>query len=165
VLIALVAAWVVFRLNGPLARWADGQARESVSESTAMAWLLGRHALLLLALFFVNLVSGYAKTIVVVEERASALLAFVSALSFCVRSFTRTFGHYLAVALLGVGLLGLWRLLDGAYVTTGYKTQLLTLLLFQLFVLARLALRVMLMGGQLALYRRLAAPEALASAA
>ncbi len=164
-LIALLAAWVVFRLNGPFARWADNQARESVSESAAMAWLLGRHAVLLLALFFVNLVSGYAKVIVVVEERASALLAFVSALSFCVRSFTRTFGHYLAVAVLGVTLLGLWRLVDGAYATTGYKTQLLTLLLFQLFVLARLALRVMLMGGQLALYRRLAAPEALASAA
>ena len=164
-LVALVAAWVVFRLNGPFARWADAQARESVSESSAMAWLLGRHALLLLALFFVNLVAGYARAIVVVEERASAILAFVSALSFCLRSFTRAFGHYLAVALLGVVLLAVWRVLDGAYVTTGYKTQLLTFLLFQLFVLARLALRVMLMGGQLALYRRIAAPEALASAA
>jgi hypothetical protein len=164
-LIALLAAWVVFRLNGPFARWADTQARESVSEAAALAWLLGRHALLLLALFFVNLVSGYAKAIVVVEERASAVLAFLSALSFCLRSFGRTFGHYLTLALLGAALLGLWRLLDGAYVTTGYKTQLLTLMLFQLFVLARLALRVMLMGGQLALYRRLAAPEALTSAA
>ena len=164
-LIALFAAWIVFRLNGPFARWVDAHARESVSESSAMAWLLGRHALLLLALFFVNLVSGYAKAIVVVEERASAILAFVSALSFCLRSFTRTLGHYLAVALLGVALLGLWRLLDGAYATTGYKTQLLTFAVFQLFVIARLALRVMLMGGQLALYRRLAAPEALASAA
>ena len=164
-LIALFAAWVVFRLNGPLARWADAQARESVSESSAMAWLLGRHALLLLALFFVNLLAGYARAIVVVEERSSAVLAFVSALSFCLRGFTRTFGHYLAVALLGVALVGVWRLADGAYVTTGYKTQLLTFALFQFFVLARLALRVMLMGGQLALYRRLAAPEALASAA
>ena len=164
-LLALFAAWVVFRLNGPFARWADAQARESVSETSAMAWLLGRHALLLLALLFVNLVSGYAKAIVVVEERASAILAFVSALSFCGRNLARTFGHYLAVALLGLALLGFWRLLDGAYVTTGYKTQLLTLALFQLYVLARLALRVMLMGGQLALYRRLAVPEALASAA
>lgn len=164
-LLALCAAWLVFRLNAPFARWADAQARESVSETSAMAWLLGRHALLLLALFFVSLVSGYAKAIVVVEERSSALLAFVSALSFCARSLARTFGHYLAVALLGVGLIAFWRLLDGAYATTGYKTQLLTFALFQLFVLARLALRVMLMGGQLALYRRLAAPEALASAA
>lgn len=164
-LLALFAAWVVFRLNAPFARWVDGQARESVSETSAMAWLLGRHALLLLALFFVSLVSGYAKAIVVTEERASAILAFVSALSFCGRNFLRTFGHYLAVALLGVVLIAVWRLLDGAYVTTGYKTQLLTFALFQAFMLARLGLRVMLMGGQLALYRRLAAPEALASAA
>ena len=164
-LIALVAAWVVFRIYGPLARWVDGQARESVSETSAMAWLLGRHAMLLLALLFVNLVSGYAKAIVVVEERSSAVLAFLSALSFCVRNVVRTFGHYLAVVLLGVVLIAGWRLLDGAYVTTGYKTQLLTFVLFQAFMLARLGLRVMLMGGQLALYRRLAAPEALASAA
>ncbi len=164
-LLALFAAWVVFRLNAPFARWVDGQARESVSEMSAMAWLLGRHALLLLALLFVSLVSGYAKAIVVTEERASAVLAFVSALSFCGRNFLRTFGHYLVVALLGVVLIAVWRLLDGAYVTTGYKTQLLTLALFQAFMLARVGLRVMLMGGQLALYRRLAAPEALASAA
>ena len=164
-LLALFAAWVVFRLNAPFARWVDGQARESVSETSAMAWLLGRHALLLLALLFVSLVSGYAKAIVVTEERASAVLAFVSALSFCGRNFLRTLGHYLAVALLGVALIAAWRLLDGAYETTGYRTQLLTLALFQAFMLARVGLRVMLMGGQLALYRRLAAPEALASAA
>jgi len=164
-LVALAVAWVVFRINGPFARWVDGQARESVSETSAMAWLLGRHALLLLAVLFVNLVSGYAKAIVVVEERSSAILAVLSALSFCVRNLVRTFGHYLAVALLGIVLLAAWRLLDGAYATTGYKTQLLTLALFQAFILARVGLRVMLMGGQLALYRRLAAPEALASAA
>jgi hypothetical protein len=164
-LTALFAAWIVFHLNAPLARWVDGRARESVSETAAMAWLFGRHALLLLALFFVSLVSGYAKAIVVVEERSSALLAFLSALTFCARNPLRTFGHYLAVALLGVALVTVWRVLDGAYVTTGYKTQLLTFALFQAVVLARVALRVMLMGGQLALYRRLAAPEALASAA
>jgi hypothetical protein len=164
-LTALFAAWIVFHLNAPLARWVDGRARESVSETAAMAWLFGRHALLLLALFFVSLVSGYAKAIVVVEERSSALLAFLSALTFCARNPLRTFGHYLAVALLGVALVTVWRVLDGAYVTTGYKTQLLTFALFQAVVLARVSLRVMLMGGQLALYRRLAAPEALASAA
>jgi hypothetical protein len=164
-LLALGAAWLVFALNTPLAGWADARARESVSETAAMAWLIGRHVLLLLALLFVSLVSGYAKAIVVVEERSSALLAFVSALSFCMRNGLRTFGHYLVVVLLGLLLLAGWRLLDGAYPTTGYKTQLVTFALFQLFVLARVALRVMLMGGQLALYRRLAAPEALASAA
>ena len=164
-LVALCAAGLVFALNAPFARWADTRARESVSETTAMAWLMGRHALLLLALFFVSLVSGYAKAIVVVEERSSALLAFLSGLSFCLRNLARTFGHYLSIVLLGLLLLGLWRLVDGSYTTTGYKTQIVTFALFQLVVLGRVALRVMLMGGQLALYRRLAAPEALASAA
>ena len=156
-LLALAVDWLIFRLNAPLARWVDHQARESVSESGAMAWLLGRHALLLLALLFVHLVSSYAKVITVLEERSSALLAMLSSLSFCLRHLLRAAGQYLVVALLGLALLALWHALDSAWTTTGYKTQLVTLLLAEALVLGRIALRLGLLGGQLALYRRLSA--------
>jgi hypothetical protein len=152
-IIGLVVALVVFRLNVPFARWADRMARESVSETTALAWAFGRHLLLLLVLLLVNLVSGYAKAIVVVEERASALLAWVSALGFCLRRAPAVLGQYFGVALLTVVALWLWTSLDSLFVTTGYKTQLLALLLMQAFVLARIALRMALLAGQTALYR------------
>lgn len=153
-LLVLLADLLLFKLNAPLAGWADRRARESISESTAMAWLLGRHALLLLAVLWVHMASGYAKAITVVEERGSAVLAFLSSLAFCLRHFLRTFGHYLAVAAGGVVLLVVWSALDGRWETVGYKTQLVTFALFQALIFGRLMLRLGLLGGQIALYRR-----------
>ena len=156
-LIALLVDYVIFGLNAPLARWADARARDAVSENAAMAWALGRHALLLLALLLVNMLSSLAKVIVVVEERTSAILAWLSALGFCAANLAKTVGHYLAIVLLGVLLLASWNALDGRLHTTGYKTQLVALLLAQGLVLGRIALRLSLFAGQIALYRKQAA--------
>ena len=43
---------------------------------------------------------------------------------------------------------------DGLVPTTGYKTQVLALFLMQGFVLLRIALRLGLLAGQTALYRK-----------
>ena len=155
-LLVLLVDLVLFRLNAPFAGWVENRAREALSESTAMAWLLGRHALLLLAVLFVHLLSGYAKAIVVLEERSSAVLALASAVAFALRHLVRVLGHYLTVVAAGVLLLGAWGLLDGAWETTGYKTQILALVLFQALVFGRMFLRLALMGGQIDLYRRTA---------
>jgi hypothetical protein len=153
-LVSLAVLWILFRLYSPLAAWADERARESVSETTAMAWTLGRHALLLLAILFVNMVGGYAKAMIVLEERSSALLAWVSALAFCTRNILRVAGQYAALSLAAAAALVVWRLLDGAFTTTGYKTQLVALLLMQALVFSRIFLRLALLGGQLEIYRR-----------
>lgn len=153
-LLGLLAAWVVFLLNGPFARFADARALDSVSEATAMAWTLGRHALLLLALLVVHALSSYAKAICVLEERASALLAWLSAAAFCIRHAGAVAAQYAAVAAAGLLTFAVWAFLDAGWETIGYRSQALTLLLLQAFVVARLALRLGLMGGQLELYRR-----------
>ena len=153
-LVALVLAFLVFRLNAPFARWADQHARESVSETTALAWTFGRHALLLLALLLIHLLSSYAKVIVVVEERSSALLAWLSCLGFCLREAPRVLGHYFSMVASGAAALWLFVRIDPLVSTTGYKTQILALLLMQGFVLLRIALRLCLLAGQTALYRR-----------
>jgi hypothetical protein len=158
-LLALACDGLLFWLNAPFARWVDHLAIEAVSETTAMALALGRHALLFLALLFVHLVSSYAKVITVVEERGSALLAFLSSLAFCLGNLLRTTGHFLAIVLLGAVAVVVWNALDARWETTGYKTQLVALLLAQVLVLARLALRLALLAGQVALFRHLTAPE------
>lgn len=152
-LLALLADWVVFRLNAPFARWADHRALESVSEPTGLAWSLGRHALLLLALLFVHMLSCYAKVIVVLEERSSAVLAALSSLAFCLGNLRRAAGHYLSVVAMAVVLLLAWNALDGLWLTTGYKTQLATLALAQALVAGSIGLRLALLGGQVALYK------------
>ena len=153
-LLALVGAWIVFALHAPVARWANGYAREAVSERAALAWSLAHYALLLLGLVLVHMVSSFAKVIVVVEERSSALLAVLSSLGFCRRHLGHALGQYVAVGGLGVLLLLVWGGLDGGFEVTGYKSQLLFLALAQAFVLARVGLRLALLAGQVALYRR-----------
>jgi hypothetical protein len=153
-LLVLALDFVLFRLNAPFARWADHRARETVSEATAQAWLLGRHALLLLAILWINMVSGYAKAIVVLEERASAALALLSALSFAVARPLRTFGHYLTVAALGVALLAVWNAIDSRWQPEGYASQVVTLVLAQGLMAGRIALRLALWAGQIVLLRR-----------
>jgi hypothetical protein len=156
-LVALLALAALFAVFSPLARWADGRAMEAVSETAAMAWTMGRHAVLLLAILFLSMVSCYAKVIVVLEERASAVLAWVSALGFVARQWRRAYGHFLLMALAGVLLLAVWSALDSAWVPTGYATQLVTLVLMQALVLGRIGLRVATLGGQVSLYRRFGA--------
>ena len=149
--LALAAAGVVFAANAPFARWVDGLAREAVSERTAIALTLGRHALLLLALVLVHMVSSYAKVLVVCEERLSAVLAFLSSLGFCARNFLAALGQYVVVLALGVALLFLFGALDARLVVIGWKSQLAALVLFQLFVAARVALRLGLLASQVEL--------------
>ena len=153
-LVVLAVDSLIFALNIPFAAWVDGRAREAVSENTAVALVFGRHALLLLALLSVHLLAGYAKAIIVVEERSSALLALVSSLGFCLRQLGRTAGHYAAVAGLALLLAAAWALLDAAWPVSGYRTQLVSLVLAQALVGGRIFLRLSLMGGQVALYRR-----------
>jgi hypothetical protein len=151
--LTLLVDGLVFALHAPLARFAEARARAAVSENTALVWLFGHHALLLLALLAVHLVSGYAKAIVVVEERSSALLAMVSSVGFCLRNLGRAALHYAAILLLGVALVAAWTWLDGLVPVSGYRTQIGWLVLAQGFVGLRLFLRLALLGGQVALYR------------
>jgi hypothetical protein len=162
VLVLLVDA-ALFAAYAPLARWADRQAVESVSERAAMVWMLGRHLALFLALLAVSMVSAYARTLIVLEERASAVLALLSAAALCVTHFARTFGHVLLMAALGVAGLAAFSVLDRYWPTTGYKTQIVTLLLLEGLVFLRLFLRVATVGGQVALARRLGGAPVLAS--
>jgi hypothetical protein len=162
-LAVLVLDAILFALQAPVSRWADAQALESVSERAAMVWMLGRHLALLLALMAVSMVSAYARTLIVLEERSSALLALLSAAALCLAHFARTFGHVLLMAALGLAGLAAWSVLDAHWQTTGYKTQVVTLVLLEALVFLRIFLRVATAGGQVALARRLTAAPAVAS--
>lgn len=153
-LVVLCADGLLFLLNAPFAAWADERAHEAVDERAALAWALGRHALLLAALLGVHLVSGYAKAIVVLEERRSALLALVSAKAFLIRHPAAVLGHFVAVLATGAAALTLLLAVHTALPVTGYRTQAVALVVLQAIVLLRIGLRLALAGGQLALLRQ-----------
>ncbi len=150
-LLALAAAGVVLAANRPFARWVDTLAREAVSERTALALSLGRQALLVLALVLVHMVSSHAKVRVVREERLSAALAFLSSLGFCARNVLAALGQYVVVGALGLAVLLLFGALDQHLAVTGWKSQLVALVLFQAVLSARIALRLGLLASQLEL--------------
>jgi hypothetical protein len=152
-LVALATLGVVFGLNAPFARWVDGLAREAVSESTAIALVFGRHALLLFVLLLVHMAASFAKVTVVLEERRSALLAFVSSLGLCARNFAAALGQYLTVLLLGLLLLAAFGALDAGFPVSGWKSQLVLLVVFQAALFGRIALRLGLLASQLELAR------------
>ena len=145
----------VFLLDWPLCVWTEGLARESRTEASALAWSFGRHAWLLAALLSVHLVSGYAKALIVLEQRRSASLALLSAVGFVLARLRIVLGHFAAVALLGLGLLAAFVAADGLLPVTGYRTQLAAFVLMQVFVTLRIALRLALGAGQLHLLQRL----------
>jgi hypothetical protein len=75
----------------------------------------------------------------------------VSSLGFCSRNLVPALLQYLAVGLLGLALVALFGLVDPGAAVTGWKTQLLALLLFEAFVAGRIALRLSLLAGQVEL--------------
>jgi len=152
-LLALAAAWALFALDAPFARFVDHAAREAVSGRSAVLLTLGRHALLLLALLLIHMVVSHARVLVVREERLSVVLAALSSLGFCARRLGAAFGQYVCIAAAAALLLALFGLLDAQLVVVGYKTQLVALVLFEAFVAARIALRLWLLASQLELQR------------
>jgi len=152
-ILSLAGAFLVFFLNLRAAAWADDLVREVVSERTALTLLLGRPALLLAALLLVHMVASYARVILVVEERRSALLAFVSSLGFCLRNLLAAVGQYVVLFVALLVLLWLWGAIDVRLAVTGWKSQLVALVLMEALIGGRIALRLGLLASQLELYR------------
>jgi hypothetical protein len=153
-LFAVGAAGLVFVLWAPVSQLAETRARESVSETTALGWSFARYALLLLALGLVHMASSYAKVILVIEDRQSALLALLSGASLAARNFGSAALQYLGIAFVGGALLAAWGLLESGFEPTGFRTQILFLVAAQAFIASRLGLRLWLLASQVALHRR-----------
>lgn len=154
---ALMAVGLTFLLWAPVSRFALVQANEAISETTALAWSFARYALLLLALCLVHMVTSYAKIILVLEDRQSAALAFLSGASLAARHLGSAAAQYLGVALGGGVLLAVWGLVDSVFEPTGYRTQALFLGAAEAFVAMRIGLRLWLLASQVALHRRVGA--------
>lgn len=151
--IALALAALVFALWAPVSRVAELMARESVSETGALAWSFGRFALLLVGLLYVHMLSSFAKIVVVTQDRQSALLAFLTAFFFSLRQLPRVILQYAVILALALFFAGVWTSFDRVFEPTGFRTQALFLVAAQAFLAARIFLRLSLLGGQLALYR------------
>ncbi len=151
-LVSALLYFGIYRLGRWLFPWIERQTRDVTVERTALAAYLAGALVIVALLGLVNLVFGYAKIAVVYEGRRSALESLLRAARFVAARPLKTFGLYGVLALLALALVVLYAwLVPGS----GQASILAILLAFgvsQLYLVARLALRLTFFAAQTRLY-------------
>ncbi|MDH3743694.1 MAG: hypothetical protein OES47_01175 [Acidobacteriota bacterium] len=143
----------LFRLARWLFPWIERITVDKTVERTVLAYNLAGVAVIVALLITVKMVFDYAKIAVVVEERRSAILAVLRGFRFVLRRPLRTYGMVVLFSVLGAVLLLIYTLVAPGTGPASFAGVTLVFLLGQLFLLARLSLRLGLLAGELALFR------------
>lgn len=136
----------------------DEVTRDVTVEGTVVVYSVLAWALVAFMLLLVHMSFGYAKVATVVENRRSMLLAALRGVVFVATHPLRAFGHYYGVLVFSGLVLGLYAFVAPGVDQSVSGTILRAFLFSQLFLLARLALRLSLLAGQTALYQGYARP-------
>jgi hypothetical protein len=154
-LIAGAVYWLLFSYIHPwlLDDLYTRMTRGVAAEREAFFWRAGLYAAFGLPLVIVNAAFDYAKVRAVVEDRRSMIGALVAALRFLLRHPRRTAGLYTANALTFLALIGVWALTAPGAGGAGLSMW-LGLAAAQLYVLARVMLKLQFMASQTALFQR-----------
>jgi hypothetical protein len=161
-LTALSAAlyFLAYRLLQLLLQRVEELTRDGTSESTLIAYSLLAWGLVAFLLTLIRMGFGFARAAIVVDGRKSAVLAALRGFGFVIlhpgKAFALYYGMLVASGLL---LVGYAFVAPGAGEATA-RAVLISFLVAQLFLLARLWVRLGLVAGQVELYRasRPAAP-------
>lgn len=155
--LGLTAALVYWLLFAYIHRWLLDDAygwltRDLDVERTAFVWRVVLYVLFGAVLVGVNLTFDYAKIRLVVEDRRSALGALRAALTFIARHPDRVVGLYLLNALAFLVVVGIWALGapgagDAGWMMWGAFAG------AQLYLLARLVLKLQFLASQTALFQ------------
>jgi len=110
--VGLFCYWTVFLVlnrgfDGAVGRW----TRDWLDDRPVFWFHLAAYLFLFLALAFVNLVMDYARARLVMDESSGAVEAFLASLGFALGRWRKALLVYAVPSLLGVALLGLYRLL------------------------------------------------------
>jgi hypothetical protein len=155
--LALVAGLVYAFLFAYLHRWLLDDAytwltRDLAVERQAFFWRATLYLLFGACVVAANIAFDYARIRLVVEDRRSALGAVRAALAFIARRPGPALGLYALNALLFLILIAIWALLapgagrSGALMWAGF-------LIAQIYVLARIALKLQFLASQTALFQ------------
>ena len=145
-----VASWLV----EPLSDLAEFLTNRALTDRGAFYWNLARYLIVLGVFLFLNMLFDYAKIKTAIEDRTSVLLAFISALRFCVTYFVGAFGFYLLITALGLAWVLLYTGIEGLLPQQSWGTILLALIWQQLFLMGRLTVKLLFYSGQMQFYLR-----------
>jgi hypothetical protein len=132
--------------------WFVERTRTLSGEREVFLWRAGLYLVFGVLLVLVNVTFDYAKIRIVVEDRRSALGALSAAMRFVWRRRGRVAGLYALNGISFLILIAIWALVaPGA--SSGGVTLWLAFLAGQLYLLARLALKLQFLASQAALFQ------------
>jgi hypothetical protein len=144
----LVGSWIV----EPLSDLGEKLTNVAVTDRGAFYWNLTRYLIVLVIFLFLNMLFDYAKIKIALEDRTSALVAFLSALKFCTIHFLITFGFYLVIVALGLVWVVLYAGIEWLLPQQGWLTVLLAAIVQQFYMVGRLTVKLFFYSGQMQLY-------------
>jgi hypothetical protein len=155
--LAVVAGLVYWFLFDAVHGWLfdalyERATRDVSVERTAFAWRVALYAVFGLLLVAANLLFDYARIRAVVEDRRSMLLALLASARFVYRHRRRVLGLYAVNALVFAALVALWALAAPGAGGAGVSMW-LGFLLAQVYIVARLFLKLHFIASQTALFQ------------
>jgi hypothetical protein len=133
-------------------QWYVFLTRDLDVERTVFFWRAGMYAIFGALLVAVNVLFDYAKVRLVVEDRRSACGAVTAAFAFITRNSRQVFALYALNALAFVVLLALWAVVAPGAGGAGLSMW-LAFAGTEVYVLARLAVKLQFMASQTALFQ------------
>jgi hypothetical protein len=155
--LAFVAGLAYWFLFGVVHEWLFDDVFQDVTrdvnaERTAFFWRAGLYALFGLLLVAVNVLVDYTKIRAVVEDRRSMVLALVASGRFVIHHPGHVFGLYALNALAFLMLMAIWMVLAPGARGAG-TSMWLGFVVSQIYLLARLFLKLQFIASQTALFQ------------
>ncbi|MFQ5792405.1 MAG: hypothetical protein ACE5JI_18200 [Acidobacteriota bacterium] len=147
-----VLYFLIYRFSSWLFRTIEQATRDVTVERTVFFYTLLGAALVVLALTFVNMSFDYAKIATFKEERKSMLVAALRGFRFVLSHPGKTFGLYYSLGAVGVALLLVYGWMAPGAGQSNWFTVALAFLAGQIFLVAKLMLRLVFYAGQLVLF-------------
>jgi hypothetical protein len=149
-----LAYWVLFAVVHPMLfdDWFIRATRDSSVERTAFFWRFALYLLFAAMLAVVNVWIDYAKIRAVVEDRRSMLVALLASARFLFHHPVRVFGVYLLNSLLFLVVIAVWALVAPGAGGSGVSMW-IGLLVAQVYIGARLFLKLEFVASQTALFQ------------
>ena len=126
--------------------------RDLAVERTAFAWRAGLYAVFVLLLAMTTVIFDYARIRTVVEDRRSAIGALLAALAFIGRNPGRVTGLYALNALTFLAVIAIWAVAAPGAGGAGAGMW-LSFAVSQLYVLARLLVKLQFLASETALFQ------------
>ena len=128
----------------------------SESEALRISVIVLRYVLLALIFFFLNIIFDYTKIRIVVHEETKILREWWRAVKFTVSHPGPTIGLFVLLFLLGAGIFGIYYFSEDIFQPlSSYGMIFLVFVLHQIYIAARLWLRMMFYASQLALWKEI----------